>query len=125
MLQKVLSETLMPHIKDLWQPCCQFLHRLETSSKSVDKTHKQVYRYDMTFMTLLLKSTIMLLLCLTVYSNSLSVFRILEATVAAFCRNKLDYSTIIARHCLKGDKHDCEQGQTSAHIILVTAGKMP
>lgn len=60
----------------------------------------------------------LLRMCLAIYSNSLSVFRILEATVSAFCRNKLDYSTIIARPCLKGDKHDREQGQTSAHILF-------
>lgn len=52
----VLSETLMPHIRDLWHHCCQLSYRTETTSKSVAKTHKRAYCYD-TIVILLIKST--------------------------------------------------------------------
>lgn len=119
-LLKVLSETLMPHIKDLWHPCCQFPDRSQTTSKSVDKTYKRVYHYDTTIVILLLKSTnYAFFTYIRKYTYSFSVFSIPEVTVAAFCCNKPHYITIIRRHCFKGGKCDCEQGQISASTVLL------
>lgn len=94
-------------------------YRLETTSKSVDKTHKWVYCYDMTIVILLLKYTNHAFTYTLQNILILFVFRILEATVAVFCINKPHYNAIIGRHCFKGDKHDCEQGQISAATVLL------